>query len=209
MSVLPDDDLLRKLQRWYAGEEQALSLVMDEVGPWLRWRLQVEMAGRTVNGHDSDDLTHEVLLNFLRSGPRFTFRSGGQFRALLWRIARNELIDQGRKENVRTGAQRPTLFGSLQCTGSRNEPVVPTSDRPSHIANVGQEWNWLRLALQYVTAEERRLLVASEVEELGWAEIAAELSLPSASAARIRAARLKPRLANLVAKLKAGVLPTS
>ncbi len=85
--------------------------------------------------------------------------------------------------------------------------VARSVERPSYVAAVSEEWNWLRLALQYLEPDDRRLLIASEVEGMSWASISEELALPSPDAARVRALRLKPRLANYVAKLKAGRTP--
>ena len=83
----------------------------------------------------------------------------------------------------------------------------PTGDRPSRAAERSEETAWVRLALQFLEPEDRYLLLASEVEGLDWATIAAELGLASPDAARVRCARLKPRVGVLLLQLRRGMLP--
>lgn len=200
------DRLLSLIQQWHAGDPDAAHEILTEVEPWLRREVSRAMGGKPINALDSADVTQQAIVNFLDSGPRFLPRTGAEFRALLKRIAMNELVDQSRKGKHRDGRRADTLFGA---SGSMSGfgGVVPTVERPSHVAAASEEWNWLRLALQYLEADERRLLIASEVESLPWADIAQELGLASADAARVKAARLKPRLANFVRKLQAGIAP--
>jgi RNA polymerase sigma factor (sigma-70 family) len=201
-----DERLLEQVRRWRAGDRRALEELLDDVEPWLRQELHRAMRGSPVNAQDSADLTQQALLNFLETGPRFEPKSGAQLRALLRRIAMNELVDQSRRAKHRDGLRFGTLFGSASVAGAHDR-IAPSVESPSRVASFGEEWNWLRLALQFLEPDDRRLLIASEVEGASWAAIAEELALPSADAARVRALRLKPRLANYVAKLKAGRTP--
>jgi len=207
MDDLAPDPRLDLVQRWHAGDREALGRILTEVEPWLRGELHRAMARKPINAQDSADLTQQALLNFLEGGPRFVPKSGAQFRALLRRIAMNELIDQSRKGKHRDGKHAESLFGKSASMSGGLGGVVRSAERPSYAAAVSEEWNWLRLALQYLEPDDRRLLIASEVEGLSWAAIAEELALPSADAARVRGLRLEPRLANWIAKLKAGRTP--
>lgn len=200
------DLLLNLLRRWRAGESDALGLLLQHVEQWLHSEISREMTARTVNAQDSWDLTHQAIVNFLESGPRFIPRSEAQLRGLLRRIAINELIDQNRKGKYRDGKRGDTLFGASDSM-SGLEVAARSSERPSRVATASEEWNWLRLALQFVEPEDRHLLVAREVDGVSWESIAKEFGLPSPEAARVRVARLKPRLANIVKKLRAGRIP--
>ena len=82
-------------------------------------------------------------------------------------------------------------------------------NRPSVGVEKDEEEEWVRLALQFLPEEDRYLLLASEVENLDWSTIARELELASPDAARVRGARLKPKLANLLRQLKSGRMPES
>ena len=206
MSPADRDPLLALVQRWKAGEAEAIAPILGEVEPWLRQEVHLAMAGKPGNALDSADVTQHALLNFLETGPRFVPRSGAEFRSLLKRIAMNEIVDQSRRAKHRDGAGLGSLFGSAMSSPGMGG-VVRTAERPSYLAQVGEEWNWLRLAMQFLEPDERRLLLASEVEGLGWGQIAEELGLASPDAARVKAARLKPRLASLARKLQAGRVP--
>ena len=202
-----DDPLLELVRRWHAGDRGALEQLLTEVEPWLRREVHRAMSGKAVNAQESSDLSQQAILNFLESGPRILPRSGAQFRALLRRIALNELIDQSRRGRLRDGLRADTLFGASDPASRGFGGVARSAERPSRIAAVGEDWNWLRLALQYLEADDRELLVASEVDGESWDAIAQRLELPSPDAARVRAARLKPRLASLLRRLRAGRVP--
>lgn len=206
MERVPEDPLLELVLRWQAGDRGALEPILAEIEPWLRREVHRATAGRAVNAQDSADLTQQAILNFLEWGPRFCPRNGAQFRALLRRIALNELIDQTRRGRLRDGGRADTLFGSSAAVPP-SFGIARSEERPSRAAAVGEEWNWLRLALQYLEPEDRHLLLASEVDGESWEAIAESLGLASPDSARMRAARLKPRLASLVRRLRSGRLP--
>src|SRR5262245_42615149 len=107
-----DDPLLDLFHRWHAGDRQALERLVVELEPWLRQEVRAAMGGGPVNAQDSADLTQQALFNFLATGPRFVPKNMAQFRALLRRIATNELIDMARKGKHRDGRRFGTLFGS-------------------------------------------------------------------------------------------------
>jgi DNA-directed RNA polymerase specialized sigma24 family protein len=201
----PDDSEIALLARWRGGDRTALDALLGQVMPWLQAEVRRSMRERAPAHLDSSDLLQTTVLNFLEWGPKFVPASGAQFRALLKRIATNELIDQCRR-----AARAGRHFESLRPTGpslSGFGPRVPSDQRASQIAMRDDESNWVRLALQFLEPDERFLLIASEVENRDWAAIARELELPSADAARVRAARLKPRAANLLRRLKCGRMP--
>lgn len=198
---------LTRLARWRSGDPAALAELLTEFLPWLQAEVHANL-GRASGPEDSQDLVQTAIVNFLSSGPRFIPGSEAQFRALLRRIALNEVIDLRRRAAcVRAGR----LEGG---SGSGSQPPAqPYSSfafqRPSKVAERAEEAEWVRLALQFLSSEERRLLVAAEVEGCPWEDVAQELGLPSADAARVKAARLKPRLANLLRQLRSNRLPTA
>jgi RNA polymerase sigma factor (sigma-70 family) len=206
-SPTADDATLALLQRQRAGEKDALEALLSEILPWLHREVSRAMGSQPRVTQDSMDLVQTAVLNFLAWGPRFQPRDGGQFRALLRRIALNELIDQRRRSAlIREGRQLDSL-GSASNPLSGFAAAGLSSLQPSRAAEKREELEWVRLALQFLPAEERQLILLSEVEGLEWAAVARELGLASADAARVRAMRLKPRLANLLRQLKSGMLP--
>jgi RNA polymerase sigma factor (sigma-70 family) len=202
-----EDSTLELLRRWRGGDRGALDQLLADVEPWLHREMRKAVGVDLRTEQDSLDLAHAAVVNFLASGPRFVPESAAQFRALLKRIALNEVFDQRRRQGRRgTRVQvdavlesRSPLSGFGRSQGS--------SERPSRLAERSEETEWVRLALQFLDAEDRYLLLASEVEGLDWATIAAELGLRSPDAARVRCARLKPRVGVLLLQLRRGKLP--
>lgn len=204
----PDPDpALDLLRRWREGDRDALDALLADVLPWLQREVSRAMGAGLRAAQDSGDLVQTAVLNFLSWGPRFVPESGAQFRSLLKRIATNELIDQ-RRRLARSGGGRhlDSFVGSANPLSGFAGPSL-SALRPSGAAERNEEEEWVRLALQFLPAEERYLLLASEVEGLEWAAIARELGIASADAARVRGARLKPKVANLLRQLKGGRLP--
>jgi DNA-directed RNA polymerase specialized sigma24 family protein len=152
------------------------------------------------------DLVQTTVLNFLSWGPRFVPQSGAQFRALLKRIATNEIIDQRRRRGS-GDARHLESFANTTNPLSGFAGPGPSANRPTHAVEVAEDQEWVRLALQFLPEEDRYLLLSSEVEGVDWASISRELDMASPDAARVRGARLKPRLANILRQLRAGKLP--
>jgi RNA polymerase sigma factor (sigma-70 family) len=156
---------------------------------------------------DSLDLAQNAVVNFLTWGPKFLPETEAQFRALLNRIAQNEVIDAQRHRSRR---DRGGHVESMRVSGrsfSGFGPADRSADRPSAVAERESDAEWVRLALQFLEPDDRHLLLASEVEGQDWATIAADLGLGSADAARMRCARLKPKLARLLVQLRRGRMP--
>lgn len=202
-----NDPTLQLLQRWQAGDRAALDALLADLLPWLQVEVR-RVAGNSGAGiHDSMDLVQTTVLNFLTWGPRFVPQSAAQLRSLFKRIAVNEVIDARRRAS-HTGPHLESLVANSRSLSGFG-PEARSELRPSRAAEREEESSWVRLALQFLEPEERLLLLASEVEGRDWAAIAGELGLPNADAARMRAARLKPRLANTIRKLRSGAVPQS
>lgn len=199
----PTEELL---ERWRHGDRTASNELLAELSPWLHLEMRREMDAFLRRDVESLDLAQAAVANFLHRGVRFVPASVAQFRALLRRIAVNELKDQWRRQK-RAGAGRH-IESLLQTANPLSGfCTIDSSAQPERAAAQAEEAEWVRLALQFLAEEDRWLLLASEVEGLDWTSIAAELQLATPDAARMRAARLKPRVANLLRQLKAGRMP--
>jgi RNA polymerase sigma factor (sigma-70 family) len=196
---------LELLQRWRDGDKAALERLLELLLPWLQAEVRRSMGGQAFGHVDSSDVVQTTVVNFLTWGPRFIPESGAQLRALLKRIAFNELTDQ-RRRLARTGRHFESLLPSAPSLSGFG-PRVPSEQHPAQAAIQDEESNWVRLALQFLDDDDRFLLLASEVENRDWASIAQELGLNSPDSARVRAARLKPKVANLLRRLRTGALP--
>lgn len=200
------DGLLELLRRWREGDRKALEELLVELQPWLHRQMSHALAGRTRTPLDSMDLAQQAIANFLTHGPRFVPENAAQLRGLLLRIARNELVDDERRSARSAGHVESRLDSCRSLSGFGAS--LPTSQHPSTAAARSEEAAWVRLALQFLEPDERTLLLASEIDGVDWATIAAELGLSSADAARMQCARLKPRVARLLLQLRKGRVPT-
>lgn len=206
----PQDSMssaLALFKRWQAGDRQALDQLAAEIQPWLHQEISLALGKNQRAAQDSVDMAQNAVLNFLTWGPKFVPENETQFRALLKRIATNQVIDMQRRQGLRN---RGGHVESMLKSGNSFSNFGPTQNSalsPSHQAGQAEDQDWVRLALQFLEPDERHLLVASEVEGQDWATIASDLGLTSADAARVRCARLKPKLARLLMQLRRGRMP--
>jgi RNA polymerase sigma factor (sigma-70 family) len=200
-----DDELLHLLRSWYAGDASALKALVLAVAPWVREDAGALLHGRARVANEVEDLAQAALVNFLQYGPRFQPENAAQLRSLLRRIVRNLLVDQIRRQERRALPRDDLSESGRDMLGSFSS--ARTSLDPERAAARNEERDWVRLGLQFLEEDERYLLVASEVEGLPWKDIATKLGMERAESARMRAARLKPRLANILRQLHRGRTP--
>lgn len=203
----PDDELASLLTRWRAGDQTAVDPLLTALLPWLHQELHRELGNAPRGAVDSMDLTQTAIVNFLHRGVRFVPETPTQFRALLKRIAHNELLDQWRRQKRAGGVRHLDSLVNSANPLSGFAAAGGSSVAPGKGAERSEDAEWVRLALQFLPEEDRWLLLASEVEGLDWATIATELGMSGPDAARMRAMRLKPKLANLLRKVRAGRMP--
>lgn len=201
------DPTVQLLQRWHAGDREALAELMQETQTWLRAAIGSSLDKRIRRVEDSADFAQSAILRFLTTGPRFLPANQGQFRALMKRIALNEIIDKQRR--LRSAGQ-----GSQSADRSHYGDTVlrlagpdKSAAQPARIVAQDEERAWVRLATELLDEPERQLLYAREVDCRDWADIARELGYDSGDAARMACNRMLPKVASLVRKLQHGRLP--
>ena len=202
-----EDPILHLLERWQRGEDGAKAELVEAVQPWIQTAVRREMEPSDRDDCESLDVAQHAVLNFLEYSPRYVPESGARLRSLLRRIVKNELIDLRRKR----GPGKPNRhLESLRSSGgslASFAPVGHSGEGPQRLAEGAEEAFLVRLALHYLEPDERYLIVASEIEGSDWQTIADELGLDHANTARMRCARLKPRIANLLRQLRSGQVP--
>jgi RNA polymerase sigma factor (sigma-70 family) len=206
MTTPPTDASLLLVQRWRDGDRAALDQLLEGILPWLRAKVHRALGNAPRDQHDTMDIVQSAIANFLSRGPRFLPANGAQLRVLLGRIAINELIDRQRRRARAGGGRHVESVLAPQARSALRAPTASWND-PAAAADKAADRAWVHLALQFLSQQDRYLLLASESEGLDWASIAGELGLASADAARMRCARLKPRVANLLRQLREGTLP--
>jgi len=190
------------LLRWSAGEEGALGALLERhlaaireqverrLGPWLRKR------------SPSEDLVQDVLVEFLRFGPRFHISDDEHFRRLLARVVENVL--RGRHAWLTAQRRDAARDRSLPTdTVLELDPPRRRIETPSREAHREEEEAWVRFGLELLEPERRDLIVQRQWEGLSFAEIGARLGVTE-TAARLRYLRALDALAAVVGALRRG-----
>ncbi|MBL9077607.1 MAG: sigma-70 family RNA polymerase sigma factor [Planctomycetes bacterium] len=192
------------LQRWHAGDASALTDLVQAHLPWLRAHVERRLGPFLRERASGDDYLQDALLDFLRDGPRFQVADAAQLRALLARVVENTLRDR----NDWFRARRRHIGGQVGLpTDSvvQLDPALQRSTTPSRVAATGEMRDWVRLALELLEPEDRKILVAREYEDRSFVEIGTELGM-TPNAVRMRWVRAVARLAELLQQLRAGRL---
>jgi RNA polymerase sigma-70 factor (ECF subfamily) len=196
------EPITETMHRWCDGDQSALEPLLREELPRIR-RLVMAGLGEGMAGRvEADDLVQEVMLDILRYGPRFRAANRAQFHALVGRIAANVIRDEHRWQSARCrgfSQERPLPPSSVL----RLDPSVVTPERPAGAASRDEQQGWIRIALEFLEPEDRRVILLRDWEELQFEEIGERMGL-AANAARMRYNRALPRLAERVLDLQRG-----
>lgn len=193
------------LERWHRGDDQALAALVELHLPWLREHVQRRLGPFLRRHGEAEDYLQDAVLDFLRDAPRFQVRDGAQLRGLLARVVENTLRDKNdwfrakRRDLARAATVPSDSVLAL-------DPALQRSTTPSRDATRNEIRDWVRLGLELLEAEERKVILAREYEDRSFVEIGAELGM-TANAARMRWVRAVARLAEVMQQLKNGTLP--
>jgi RNA polymerase sigma-70 factor (ECF subfamily) len=159
-----DADLLRTFAQ---GDGSALSQLVGRYRqPLFSWLL-----GMTANRADAEDLFQEVWCRVIRHAERFNDVS---FRAWLWKIARNLLIDFRRK-------RRPDV--SLDATESEEDDplvnrLVSGDTGPSKAVEMGDMTERVMRAVKMLPEVQREVFLMRVQGDIPFNEIAETLGVP-------------------------------
>ncbi len=155
------------LQAYLDGSSAAFEKLMDRHRQVLfNWLL-----GMTINRADAEDLYQEVWLRVIKNADRFNDIS---FKAWLWRIARNLLIDFRRK-------RKPDV--SLDAVSSEDatplvELLVATTHGPSKVVELDDLTVRVMCAVEQLPAMQREVFLMRTEAEMSFKEIAETLDIP-------------------------------
>jgi RNA polymerase sigma-70 factor, ECF subfamily len=198
------DGTAELLQRWHAGDRQALHELVQRDMPWIRARVRQRLGDALRQHGDTEDFLHEAVIDILNYTPRFLAADRDLFRRLVTRIVENSL--RGQSE----------FYSRLRRDRGRVEPLPHdsvldldvqrrTGTTPSQHAVRNEEEAWLRLAMDLIEPEDRDVIVMREWSGEAFAEIGARLGIPE-NTARMRFSRALGRLAAQVEALRRGIV---
>ena len=193
------------LDRWHRGDEAALAALVELHLPWLREHVDKRL-GQFLRRHgDADDYLQDAVLDFLRDAPRFQVRDGAQLRGLLARVVENTLRDKNdwfRAKRRDLGKNDTLPTDSVLAL----DPALQRSTTPSKDATRNEVRDWVRLGLELLEAEDRKIILAREYEDRSFVAIGEELGM-TANAVRMRWVRAVARLAEVMKDLRGGTVP--
>jgi RNA polymerase sigma-70 factor (ECF subfamily) len=149
---------------------------------------------------ESVDYVQDVIVEFLRYGPRFVLHDEAQFRALLHKIVVHSLRNKHR------------WFMAARRAVAREKPLPSTTilslDRagvaektPSMSAERHEREAWARLAMEFLPPEDQEVLGLRLWQQLGFNEIGDRLGI-APHAATMRYHRAIRRLAALIGDMR-------
>jgi RNA polymerase sigma-70 factor (ECF subfamily) len=190
------------LDRWHAGDQDALAQLVAANLPWLQRHVELRLGAFLRERGEPADYLQDALLDFLRDGPRFQLRDERQFRNLLVRVIENTLRDKNdwfRRKRRFLGQDAQLPSGSVL---DLDAGVLRTST-PSRGASREEGREWVRLALELLDPEDKKLIVGRDYEQRPFEDLGAELGL-TANAARMRWSRAVGRLGQTMLQLRQG-----
>jgi RNA polymerase sigma factor (sigma-70 family) len=190
------------LRRWQAGEAAAFGELLERHLPTIRAQVERRLGPALHRRAESGDFVQEVVVEFLRVGPRFRIADDQHFRRLIARVVENVLRAQHDWYTARRrdwARERPIPNDTVL----ELDPPVRERDTPSVEARRHEEEAWLRLGLELLDPGRRDLVVLRDWERRSFAEIGSGLGL-SENAARKRYVSALGVLSETVAALRRG-----
>lgn len=200
-----DDETPGLLERWHGGDQQSLARLVELHLPWLHRHVETRLGAFLRQHGDVEDYLQDVMLDFLRDAPRFQVRDAAQFRGLLARVVENTLRDRNdwfraKRRDLARNDRLPTE--SVLAL----DPALRHSQTPSRDAARTEARDWVRLGMELLDAEDRRIVYQREYENRSFVEIGDEIGM-NANAVRMRFVRAVARLATIMKALRDGQMP--
>jgi len=195
-------DTFLSLSNWNDGEEQALDSVLERQLPWIREQVRKRLTVLLRKKAETMDYVQDVVIQFMRYGPRFVVSDEKRLRGLLYRIVENSLHDKYDWFTARRRAisrERPLPGDTVVSL----DPPQNSVSTPSRNADRNEREAWIRLGLELLEPADRELIALRQWEKAPFDEIGKKLGL-SSDAARMRYNRAVGHLGDKVAALRAG-----
>ncbi len=198
--MIDGGDTRELLARWHAGDEEALAALVERHRGWIEARVRRRLGAALRAKDETQDVVQDAVMELLRYAPRFAARHGGTFRRLVARIVENVLRDRSDWFTARRRAmsrERPLAADSVLWL----DPPVGAPARPDDRAEADEAAARVRLALELLGEEDRRVVVRRDWDGWEFARIGEETGA-TADAVRMRYHRALLKLAELVERLR-------
>lgn len=184
-----------------------LERLLEKHLPWIQSYVHRKLSNFLRLKAETGDIVQDAVVQFIHYGPRFKLSDDRQFRALLGRIIENVLCDKydwftaKRRAIAKERPLPPDTVLNL-------DPPEGRVESPSRIVQQHEREAWIRLGLELLPPDERRIIILRDWEDRSFADIAQLLDL-SKSAARRRYLDSIEDLIGKVHALQSGRLDTA
>jgi len=183
---------------------ESMQLFVERHLQWLQEHSRRKLSPLLRKKSETGDIVQHALVQFLRYGPRIRTQSDTQLRALLARIVVNVVRDKfdwftARRRNL--ARERPLPPDTVLNLSSENQEV----ETPGKIAYRNEREAWVRLELELLVPDDRRVLILRDWDRLSFLEIGKLLGI-SVHAARRRYVRSLTCLMVVVQNLRCGLI---
>ncbi|MEZ5967208.1 MAG: RNA polymerase sigma factor [Planctomycetota bacterium] len=178
------------VQRAQRDDRDALATLLSRYRARVRAALE-RMLGEAMRqgGMDGDDAAQDAIVAAMAGIHAFEHRGEGSFLAWLLQTARNEVRQRLRRQHtLKRGSNSAVDLDAV----SEPRSAEPS---PSQVARARELEERIEAALVRLPAAEREVIVLRRYLDASFDEIAAELELPTAGAARALLSRAQVRLA--------------
>lgn len=188
------------LQRWHRGDRAAVEALIHRDLPWIRDFVSARLGPLLRARAETQDYLQDAMLEVLTWCPRFLTDDRQRFRALLAKIIENRLRDA---HDHHGAAKRSPAVERALPDDSVLDLDAPRRDapRPDVDAERHERDAWVRLAIELLDPEDRRVVLLRQWQELEFEAIGQQLGI-SADAARFRFQRALPRLLQRLVELR-------
>jgi RNA polymerase sigma-70 factor (ECF subfamily) len=200
---MEDSETLQLLQRWHDGDQDALQTLIERDLPWIEQHVRRRLGPVLRAKGETQDYVQDAMIEVLEYAPRFVSASQSRFRNIVARIIENMLRDRNDWYKAKRRAfskERPIPTDSVLNLDQPQRSVT----RPSENAGVSESGAMVRLALELLEPEDRKVILLRQWNEMSFPEIGAELGI-TADSARMRFTRGLPRLGMKLVELRSGL----
>jgi DNA-directed RNA polymerase specialized sigma24 family protein len=184
------------IERWHAGDAQALAQLLEENLDWIQGKVKARLGAELRAKAETVDFVQDAFAEFLRYGPRIKVAGRGQFRALMAQIIENVL----RGNHDYFAAQRRNAAREAPLPTDTVLDISGTITRPDAAAEKNEMEAWVRLALELIEPEDRQLVLLRQ-----WDGLEFEVCIGTTpDAARMRFGRALQKLAAKIDELRKG-----
>jgi RNA polymerase sigma factor (sigma-70 family) len=193
------------LERWHAGDRAAVAELVERDRDWILGRVRQRRGPALQRDAETADHFQDLVLEVLDYAPRFVVASQAQFRRLIARMLDNLLVDRARWLERRRPLRAATLRAWSSETRLELDPPARESLGPPAQAERAEEIEWLRLAMEFLDADDRRIVHEHKLLGRTFVEIGEDLQV-APNTVRMRFNRALLRLAGVLRRLQGGQL---